>query len=423
MPSCTRIAFVWVLFLLFFSLSATAADPMLDLDELIEQALAANPEITAVRQDAAAAGQRIPQAGALDDPMIGLGLLNVPENFDLDAEAMTMKEISLSQAVPFPGKRQLMREAARMEADAAEARIEEIANRVVMNIKLTYYDLSHIHRSIAVTRRNQEILEDFSKLARTRYSVGKGIQEDVIRVQVEISQMLNELLMLDQNRSALEARMNSLLNRPTAAPVGVPAEVEVAPCPLNIDQLQETAFAANPELRAMQSEVSAGQREFSLANRERYPDFNFRVSYGQRPDRDDMVSAMMELNLPVYAGSKQNRRIEQTAAVLSGREARFATVKNDLFYRIADLGYMARQIEKRIALYRTGIIPQTTLQIQSAMSAYTVNKADFMTLLDSRMRLYRFELDYHQALTEYAKTIASLEAAIGAPLEICKEPK
>jgi outer membrane protein TolC len=49
------------------------------------------------------------------------------------------------------------------------------------------------------------------------------------------------------------------------------------------------------------------------------------------------------------------------------------------------------------------------------MSAYRVNKADFMTLLDSQMTLYKYELEYHQALTDYEKNIASLGAAVGKP--------
>jgi outer membrane protein TolC len=74
---------------------------------------------------------------------------------------------------------------------------------------------------------------------------------------------------------------------------------------------------------------------------------------------------------------------------------------------------MIQRVERQIDLYKTGIIPQASLQINSAMSAYRVNKADFMTLLDSQMTIYKYGLEYHQALTEYEKNVASLEAAVG----------
>ena len=102
--------------------------------------------------------------------------------------------------------------------------------------------------------------------------------------------------------------------------------------------------------------------------------------------------------------------------------ADYESVQNELFYMIADMGSMAERLERRIVLYRTGILPQARLQIDTAMSAYMVNKADFMTLLDSRMQLYRYELDYHGALTEYEKSLAALEAVVGEtiPREVAK---
>ena len=88
-------------------------------------------------------------------------------------------------------------------------------------------------------------------------------------------------------------------------------------------------------------------------------------------------------------------------------------MKNEVLFMITDMASMIQRSERQLDLYKTGIIPQTSLQINSAMSAYRVNKADFMTLLDSQMTLYKYELEYHQALTEYEKNVANLGAVIG----------
>lgn len=409
--------------ILSWTATALADEPKVRLDQLIDQALAVNPQIEAARQQAEAARQQIPQAGALEDPMVGFGIVNLPDDFDFNAEDMTAKEISLSQKVPFFGKRRLSREAAEMRSGASNARIEETANQVVKAVKLTFFDLAHVYLAGEVTRRNKTILEDYFRLAKTRYSAGQGIQEDVVRAQVEISRMLDELLMLHQQRLFLEARMNMLLNRASGQALGEPAEIVFEPRELDVPRLQKTALETNPMLRELRSEVAAEEKAFSLADRDRYPDFNFRVAYGQRDNRPDMYSAMIEMNLPVYAGSKQNRKVEESAALVSAGRARFEAARNEIFFTIADMVSMAQRLHRQVELYRTGIIPQTILQIQSAMSAYTVNKADFMTLLDSRMRLFRFVLDYHQAITDYAKAIAEIEAATGAPLAGDKEQK
>jgi cobalt-zinc-cadmium efflux system outer membrane protein len=83
---------------------ATAAEPTLNVDRLVEEALQNNPEILAAREKAAAVREKVPQAGALDDPILGLGIVNLPTNFSFSEEDMTMKEVSVSQKVPFPGK-------------------------------------------------------------------------------------------------------------------------------------------------------------------------------------------------------------------------------------------------------------------------------------------------------------------------------
>jgi outer membrane protein TolC len=129
-----------------------------------------------------------------------------------------------------------------------------------------------------------------------------------------------------------------------------------------------------------------------------------------------MYTGMIEMNLPLFFKSKQERKVAESLANVRSAQAKYESAQSEIFFMIADMGSMVQRLERRIELYRTGIIPQTRMQIDTAMSAYMVNKADFMTLLDSRMQLYRFELDYHEALTNYERSLAALEALVGAPL-------
>ncbi len=132
--------------------------------------------------------------------------------------------------------------------------------------------------------------------------------------------------------------------------------------------------------------------------------------------RRDMLTGMMEVNIPIFYKSKQDRKVAETKADIQAAEAQYQRMKNEIFFMITDMTSMIQRVERQIELYKTGILPQAGLQIHSAMSAYRVNKADFMTLLDSQMTLYRYELEYHQALTEYEKNIASLGAVVGKQL-------
>jgi len=409
----------WVLAVVLSSAytgGASAQEPLLQVNRLVQEAIEANPKIIAAREKHNALKEKISQAGALDDPMLSVGVVNLPNNFEFDEEDMTAKEIAISQKFPFPGKRGLNAETAAREADAGAAETEEIANQVARDVKTAFYDLSHAHRAMAVTRRNKSILEELVKITQTRYALGQGIQEDVIRNQVEISKMVDDLIMLDQQKQALAAKLNYLLNRPRNSPVGRPEDIHFRPAAISIEDLQQQALESNPMLSALKHEIAARSKNIELARRDYFPDVNLKLAYGQREDRLDMVSGMIEINLPIFIKSKQERRVAEGYADVRSAQARHAGAQNEIFFMIADMGSMAQRLARKVELYRTGIIPQARLQIDTAMSAYMVNKADFMTLLDSHMRLYRYELDYHDALTAYEKSLAALEAAVGTTL-------
>jgi len=417
-------SFLFLLSLLLplsFSLAQTEV-PLLNVDRLIEEAVQSNPEILAAKQKWEVFKEKVPQAGALPDPMLGLGIINLPTNFSFKEEDMTMKELSISQMFPFYGKRKLMGEMAEKEAEAVATEIQGKIHQVIKDIKAAYYELSHVYRATDVIQRNKEILESFAKIAESRYSVGEGIQQDVIKAHVEVSKMVDELIMLGQKKRALEAKINILLNRPPEAPMGKPEEVIFRPFPSTVEELQKMALEMNPTLKGMKKMIEMKQKAYDLAKKEYYPDFNFRFAYGQRDNgpegmkRKDMLTGMMEVNIPIFYKSKQDRKVAEVKADIQVTEAQYRAMKNEIFFMITDMASMIQRVEKQIELYKTGIIPQASLQINSAMSSYRVNKADFMTLLDSQMTLYKYELEYHQALTEYEKNLAGLGAVLGKQL-------
>ena len=394
---------------------------LLNVDQLVEEALQNNPEILAAKKKWEAFKEKIPQAYAFEDPMISLGIISLPTNFSFRKEDMTMKEISVSQKFPFPGKRPLMKEMAEKEAEAVYTEVQGKIQQVVREVKAAYYELSHVYQATEVIRRNKEILETFARIAETRYSVGEGIQQDAIKAHVEVSKMVDELLMQNQRQRALDAKLNALLNRPPETPGGKPEEVVFRKLPFRVEELQQMALEMNPALKGMKKMIEAKEKAYDLAKREYYPDFNFKFAYGQRDNgpemkRRDMFTGMMEINIPIFYKSKQDRKVAETKADILSAEAQYRAMKNEIFFMIADMTSMIHRVERQIELYKTGIIPQAGLQVASAMSAYRVNKADFLTLLDSQMTLYKYELEYHQGLTEFEKNVASLGSVIGKQL-------
>lgn len=406
------------LFILIPLSSLARSEEVTKLDQLIEEALENNPEILGAQKRWEAFKERVPQARSLPDPMLGVGIISLPTNFSFRDEDMTMKEISISQMFPLFGKRRLMGEMAEKEAEAVFKEIQEKANRIIKEVKSTYFELSFNYRSIEITQRNKEILENFAKIAETQYAVGMGIQQDVIKAHVEVSKMVDELIMLNQKRRAIEAKLIALLNRPPDSSLGKPEEISFKKIPLSIEELQKMAVDINPTLQGMKKMIETKEKAYELAKKEYYPDITFKLAYGQRENgpemkRRDMFTGMVEINVPIFYKLKQDRKVAETVAEIKSLEAQYRAMKNEINFMITEMASMLQRTERQLELYKTGIIPQASLQVSSAMSAYRVGKVDFMTLLDSQMTLYKYELEYHLALIEYKKNVAGLEAIVG----------
>src|SRR4030042_2089082 len=317
LSNLAKVVFFSLLILVPFSSSAQSEKPRLNVDQLVEEALQNNPEILAAKQKWEVFKEKVPQARALPDPMLGFGIINLPTNFRFRDEDMTMKELSISQMVPFYGKRRLMGEMAEKEAEAVFKEIQERTNRIIKEVKATYFGLSYNYRSTEITQRNKEILESFVKIAETQYALGMGIQQDVLKAHVEVSKMVDDLIMLGQKKRALEAKLNALLNRSPEVSVGEPAEVIFKKLPYAIDELQKMAVEINPTLQGMKKMIEAKEKAHELAKREYFPDLNFKFAYGQRDNsrgpevmkRRDMLTGMMEINIPIFYKSKQDRKV------------------------------------------------------------------------------------------------------------------
>ncbi len=417
--------FSWVLVGFFIlgmvpALGAQETRPApLKLGELIQEALNKNPDVIAAWSKWAVLQERPPQAGALDDPMLGLGILNLPtNNFSFRDEDMTMKEISVTQRLPYPGKRSLRSEVAQKEAEAALSDYEEAKNKISREVKIAFYDLFYVNKAIEVTEKNREILKLLNQIAETKYSVGEGIHTDVFKSQLELTKMIDELIMLNQNKRSLKSKLNTLLHRPAFAPLGEPGEIVLEKFSADPEELVKAAAEKRPSLQSAKRTIERNEVNLRLAVRDYYPDFDVRLAYGQRDDgpngrRADMVSAVVAFNIPLWYKSKQERKVAESQKDIQAAKDQLAAINNEIRFMVSEKLTDIERAEKQIELLKTGIIPLATLSLDSAISSYRVNKVDFITMMDTLMTLFRYETQYYRLVSEHRKNVAEIETAVG----------
>ncbi len=393
------------------------------LKNIIAEALENNPEIKASEARWDVFTSRVKQAGTFDDPMLMLkiqnGLIRDPLSFD--QENMTSKVIGISQMVPFFGKRELRRESAQLDADASQQAIEERRVALRRMVAETWFRLYFADRSLEIVDKNIATLDVLNRFSETMYGVGKGLQQDVLRGQVERSKMEDMKLSIQQQRRSLEALMNILLYRPADSIVPPIPEATLDLVTLSQQELEDLALENRPQLRSLSLQIDKAAVGRKLAEKEFYPDFTFSLEYMQREattmgsEGDDMYSLGVSFNLPFQ---RERRHAMLAEAEAENRMARqdLAMLKNQIRFDVADALARMERSRKMVELYREGLLPQAENSVESALAAYQVGKADFMNVLDSQMKLNNFERDYYEAIAEHQMQRAILEATVGTTL-------
>ena len=320
------------------------------LNDLIQEGVRKNPDLNSAEKAWQSELAKVPQAGALPDPQLSFNLMNLPVNsFDFNQEPMTGKQVALVQMFPFPGKQGLRTRVAKESAAVAESRYQELKNQLIKDLKIAYYNLFFIDHAIDITKNNTETLKQFTKIAETKYSVGKGIQQDVLRAQVELSKMMDRQIRLEQQREELESQLNTLLNRPVENPVGRTEELEYSEFSFDLDRLKELADENRPLLRAWQAMVNQSERKVQLAKKEYMPDFSLGVAYSQREVLQngmggvDFVSGMFSMNVPLYFWRKQGKKVEENQLARISSEEKYSNVRNQVY---SELDRVLNDIEK-----------------------------------------------------------------------------
>lgn len=399
---------------------AAAHGPTVTLADLVAELDRQNPEIAAERRSVDATVAAIAPAGALPDPTVSAGFmagLTRPPYFPSDNPEDSFRQFSFAQEFPYPGKRSLKTQIATTESEARRWTYESTRRRLVADLKTAYYQYVYVDRSLAILARNKTRLDEFRQIADARYAVGKAMQQDVVKAQLEISLILERQAMLEQQRTALRAQINGLLYRQPNAPLDVSLTYEAGTLTRSLEDIQALAEQNNPDLKRDERMVDRGQQALAFAKRDVLPDFAVNVTTQQ------MVAGMpwmygldFMVKVPLYWQRKQRPLIAQATAQL---EADRRTRENTLAQtaaQIADTYAMADTSRRLIALYGDSVLPQARLTLESSLASYQVGGVDFLTVVTNFITVLNYELNYEEQNARFHQALARLEPFIGLTL-------
>lgn len=336
---------------------------------------------------------------------------------------MTQMQISLSQKFPWPGQRGLQHEAATKDAEAASKRIDEQRLQISARVRATWWQLMYLDQAIEIIDQNQNLMRDFVEIAETKYKVGKGLQQDVLLAQLELSRLINRQLPIVGMRNAAEADLNALMDRPpsqTILPASESANINLPALPPG-PELLEQALATRPLLNIERDKMEAARLRVDVARTKAYPDFTVGAAYGFRDGSDptgrdlpDLMTFRLGFNLPIYSSSKQDKAIEQRSSNYFTTKHVFNESLRTIQSDVTRYHAYYNASRDQVSLYGSAIIPQAQQTVSAMLSAYQVNKVDFLNVLNAQLVLYNAQISYWEAMSNAKRALANLAATVGS---------
>ncbi|MBN72893.1 MAG: hypothetical protein CME32_26870 [Gimesia sp.] len=380
-----------------------------------------NPELKSIFNSYLATLERMPQARALPDPTVMFNIFTSPVETRVGAQNAG---ISLSQAFPWFGQLKSQEQAVAMLAKARFEAFEDAKNSIFFDVRSTYYDLYVLEAAIAITEENVRLLESFRELANVRLESNTGSAVDLLRVEMDLDELNNQLLYLEDSRIPIQSKFNELLNEETPIRIEVPDTLETILIDEGRNVLLDSIITHNPTLRGFEFEMSALDAEIDVAQKMGLPSFNLGLSYTSISPRTDMdvpdngkdalifpqVGVRIPLNRNKYRSMIKEKELLKTSVNYrkEDKENELETVLERTWRDYADA-------QRRVALYNR-LIAYATQSLDILVSQYTTAGADFEEVLRMERQLLRYELELEKARADQNTFVAYINYITGKQL-------
>lgn len=395
------------------------------LDSLISKALQVSPKLEMLKAKYSAVESRIDIISNLPDPMLTFGLMNLPTNsFSFTQEPMTGKIAGLSQAFPFPGKLGAVADVAQKDAEIVTKEISDAENEIKKNLSVNYWELVFVRKAIEVAKESRILLRNISAVVKSNYSVSSASQQNILKVELEITNVTDRIEELKSKENSLIAMINSLLLKDAQASIRINDIPKIDYLNVTQNKLDSLAKLYRPFLRGIKLAKEKSALTEKLAKYDYYPNLNLSVQYSQRDKIEktntplnDFFSVMVGISLPLNYGGKVSAKVEEARAMQNLYEEQYQfslqTLSGNFGTSIAKLN----ALQERIKLIEQALLPQAQQTYSASLSSYQVAQIDFINVVDAQNKLYQIETNLYRLKVDYLKEKNELEFLIGMELK------
>ncbi len=395
-----------------------------EFDLLVEEAIRVSPKLNMLRAKKDVSFSRIEQNSNLPDPMLTLGLMNLPVNsFSFTQEPMTGKIVGLSQMFPFPGKLSAISEAASVDTSIVRQEINDAVNEIRKMVSTKYFKLSYLRRALLYSEESKKLLEEIADVVSTKYTVATASQQNLIKVQLEITNISEKIEDLKSKEKSVLAELNSLLLRDPYTKIETNYFDDIIFVDISVNELDSLSRIYRPFLKGIAYAEQKARLNQNAAQKDFYPNFTLGFQYSFREEiavnqtpLDDFFSVIVGISLPLNYGGKVSSKVEEFVSMQQLYSDQYSSALQNLNSNFGASVSQLESIEERIKLFEEGLLPQSQQNFSSALASYQVNEVDFINVIDAQDQLFKIETNLYRLKTDYLIQVAELEFLVGTSL-------
>lgn len=390
------------------------------VQHLVDLAKTNHPRVQAARARVAAAANRVPQAGALEDPMLNNSFYPISDQALQTAAGRAGNMLSIAQKYPWPEKREARAEIACRELQMARAKLSQIELEIEEMVRLAYYELWFAARAIQISEQSREVAVEIVKLAEARNAAG-GSQQDVLRAQLQLDALDDRLIDLRRQKAVAQADLAALIQQPSLLGIEPVAQLDVTQAPEQLEALFSAAEQCSPRLRESRWLVSRDRQKQRLACLGKYPDFNLGAGWQTITETDavspvanghDNVNFMVGVTLPIWR-DRINAAIREASCEVAASSREFNAARDDTFRQIRRLTEQAYAADEQLRLYNERILPRAKRALQLVSADYRGRLVGFAEVTDGFTEVLMLELQAARAEAKLAGAVAQIQRAVG----------
>jgi len=384
--------------------AARAAESELALATAERLALETAPWLKHHRAAVDAAAERAVYERRLPDPQLVLGAVNVPtDSFRLDREDMTMLMVGVRQTFP-PGRTLELRGRRAMEEHARESARNDLEQRnLLRQVRLNWLELFYLEAALRQVGEARRLQERQQLATEGRFRAAQEPPQAVFKARAALARLNERAPMLEAQRARVRAQLGHWIG-----------EAAYAPLPDTLPELPEVSefdLDRHPEVMAARAMESGAQLETELMRQEYKPGWMLDVGYGFRqptPDgmeRSNMVTAMVAIDLPLFRGNRQDRRVAEKETLAAGARHETEDKRREIEMMYRGLRAEQAALTTRAKVFETELLPALKRETEVTATGFARDQAEYR---DARMRRLDAELEYTRLHTDLTRVHAEL---------------